>query len=232
MTGLTIFLLSYNKGAFVLDALRSILAQTREDWEVLLLENSNDYGKTRECIELSGILDDSRIRYEKIDDVENLRNTRYLPCWLLNRYISEGTGEYALIMSDDDLIDPTCFEAMAGHMDEFPNRDAVYTGIRVVNGCQPGDVGPFVDNGLSADTVRMAPEGVDCRLDGGQVMFRRSVLLDKMEWPWWPETNNPETNRHADGIFLQRLLTYAHFWPVSQWLMTHRFTAISHWTKG
>lgn len=231
MTGLSIFLLSYNKGPYVLDAIRSVLAQTRDDWEIWLLENSNDNGATRECIELSGILGDSRIHYEKIDDVENIRARRYIPCWLLNRYVPEGNGEYIYIMSDDDLIDPECFELMAGHMDEHQDRDCVYAALRLAYGCVPGDVGPFDDAGLDAASIRMHPEAVDCRLDGAQVMFRRS-LLNRMPYPWWEEGAHPELARHADGVFLQRMLGHAHFWPVSKFLLTHRFTALSHWTKG
>ena len=47
---ISVFLPSYNKGEYVLDALRSVLAQSRPDWELWILENSND-GKTNLLVE-------------------------------------------------------------------------------------------------------------------------------------------------------------------------------------
>lgn len=232
MTGVSVFIPSFNKGPYVLDAINSVLAQTREDWEIWLLENSNDDGRTRECIELSGILGDSRIHYEKIDDVENIRRDYYITCWLLNRYMGEAAGEYIFYLSDDDLIDPTCLERMTAELDPYPGRNAAYASLRHAYGCAPGEVGPFGPNGIPAETVRMHPENVDCRIDGGQVMFRRT-LLNSLPYPWYTESNFAETARHCDGIFLQNLLKTAEaFWPVNEWLITHRHLASSVWTRG
>src|ERR1700722_10173117 len=115
----SVFIPSYNKGEYVLDAVRSVFAQTMTDWELWLLENSND-GVTHEIVgnEIDRYLKTfnekplGMIHYERLegDEIERQRREKYITNWLLNVYYPEALGEYIFYISDDDLIDPECLE--------------------------------------------------------------------------------------------------------------------------
>ena len=132
---ISVFLPSYNKGEYVLDAMRSVFAQTRTDWELWILENSND-GETHKLVEAE--LDywkalPNKIHYERLEgeEIEKTRRAKYITAWLLNVYYPEANGEYIFYLSDDDLIDANCFELMAGELDASPDRYVVYAGLRL-----------------------------------------------------------------------------------------------------
>jgi glycosyltransferase involved in cell wall biosynthesis len=86
---ISVFLLSYNKGEYVLDAMRSVFAQTTPDWELWLLENSTD-GRTHLIAEAELAAQPpetrARVRYERLEGaaIEKKRKETYIPAWLLN----------------------------------------------------------------------------------------------------------------------------------------------------
>jgi glycosyltransferase involved in cell wall biosynthesis len=231
-TGVSVFLTSHNKCSYVLDALQSVWNQVREDWELWLLENSTDEGRTR-CIIDDWLVDkgyegDPRLHYEVLDDVPR-DGSVYVTTWLLNQYYPRANGDHVFFLADDDVIDPDCFKAMAGVLDDNPAISAVYAGMRHLTVCQPGDV-TAGDIGIGADVVR-GPDAVDCCIDGGQVMHRKSCL-DKLTQPYFHELLDPTVTRHCDGIFLKRIAEHFPFYPIPRYLVTHRFTPSSTWTPG
>lgn len=230
MTGpaVSVFCPAYNKGLYTLDTIRSVLAQTRPDWELWLLENSTD-GATRGAIK--GMLsveapDDPRIRLEEIDQVP--RGQVNVMGWLLNRYYGEANGRYVFYLSDDDLVDPDCFEHMAGYLDAHPEHHVCWASLRMSPCAGPGDTGPFPEVGIPARHVP-GPGGVDCRIDGGQIMHRKSCLA-AVARPWFEEGPAVEIARHIDGIFMERLVPHFPFHPIDRWLITHRYTELSTFT--
>lgn len=232
----SVFIPSYNKREWVLDALRSVFSQTMADWELWLLENSNDGGITRGIIdcELASQPEEirSKIHYEKLDgeEIERKRQETYITAWLLNVYYPEANGEYIFYLSDDDLIDPGCLEIMAGTLDANPDYRVVYASLRHGTPAGPGDCGPWPDAGIAAQDPKMFPGSVDSRIDGGQIMHHKSCL-DALAYPYFEEVSSPATARHADGIFMERLVGRFPFWPVEQYLITHRWLGISTWSK-
>jgi spore maturation protein CgeD len=233
----SVFLLSYNKGEYVLDAMRSVFAQTMTDWELWLLENSND-GVTHEIVanEIDRYLESFSgeplgiVHYERLEgeEVERQRKEKYIATWLLNVYLPEAFGDYAFILSDDDLIDADCFEVMAGELDANPSHHVVYAGLRTTGVSSPGEIGPFPDAGIPARDVKSFPGSVDSRIDGGQIMFRKTCL-DHLVPPYWEETSHGSIARHSDGVFMERLVGRFPFWPIDKYLITHRYTSLSTW---
>lgn len=235
MPKVSVFLPSYNKGAFVLDALRSVFAQTMTDWELWILENSNDDGTTRRLIDLelqSHPLEiTKKIHYELLqgEEIERQRREKYITSWLLNVYYPEASGEYLFYLSDDDLIDPDCFEVMAGELDANPNYQVVYAGLRVGYTNTPGET-EFPDTGIPAQDAKSFPGSVDCRIDGGQIMHRKTCL-DALVPPYFEEAREAWMANHVDGMFMERLVGRFVFWPIDRYLITHRRTGLSLWTK-
>lgn len=232
----SVFLPSFNKGEYVLDAMRSVLAQTRTDWELFILENSND-GMTDKIVkaelerwdELEGC---GLAHYERLEggEIERQRREKYITAWLLNIYYPEARGEYIFFLADDDIIDPECLEVMSAELDENPECYVVYAGLRHATPAGPGDCGPFPDAGIPAKDAKTFPGSVDSRIDGGQVMHRKACL-DALVPPYFEETSHGPVARHADGIFLERLVGRFTFWPVDRYLITHRWTDKSTWSK-
>ena len=233
---ISVFLPSYNKGEYVLDAMRSVFGQSRTDWELWILENSND-GVTNLVVEneLSKLPVETRVkvRYERLEgeEIEKTRRAKYMPAWLLNVYYPEAGGEYIFYLSDDDLIDANCFELMAGELDANPGYYVVYAGLRLHVGAEPGETGPFPDEGIPAKDAKTFPGTADCKMDGGQVMHRK-VCLDQLVHPYFEEINLGHTANHCDGTFLERLVGRFPFYPIDRYLITHRRTKLSLWTRA
>lgn len=237
---ISVFLPSYNKGAYVLDAMRSVLNQNRPDWELWILENSNDDGKTRALIEeelerwqfSSQFGPASEVHYIKLDgeEIEYRRANSYITAWLLNVYYPEANGEFIFYLSDDDIIDPECFSAMAGELEANDSYWVVYAGCRMVPVTEPGDTGPFADTGIPAKDAKTFPGSCDTRVDGGQVMHRKTCL-DSLVFPYFEEEPDTNISQHCDGIFLERLVGRYVFWPIDRYLITHRWTPESLWAK-
>lgn len=243
---ISVFLPSYNKGEYVLDAMRAVFAQTRDDWELWILENSND-GRTnlivedeltrhfglQECDEeeFLDVLGANGVHYVRLEgeEIERQRREKYITAWLLNVYYPEANGEYIFYISDDDLIDPECFEVMARELDANLNYYVVYAGLRVSHPFKPGEVGEFSAE-LAAKDIKSFPGTADCKMDGGQVMHRKTCL-DALVPPYFEEINLGHVANHVDGIFLERLVGRFTFYPIDRYLITHRRTKISLWTR-
>ena len=99
----------YNKGAYVAETIRSVLAQTVSDWEMIIVEN----GSTDDGPELVGQFLDSRIRL--VDSVKRG------PSAARNVGINLAAGEWLLFLDADDLIEKTYLERrlIAGSVDAF-----------------------------------------------------------------------------------------------------------------
>jgi glycosyltransferase involved in cell wall biosynthesis len=231
----SVFLPSYNKGEYVLDAMRSVFAQTMTDWELWIIENSND-GVTDGVVrnELSKLDAETcfKVRYERLEgeEIEKKRREIYITAWLLNVYYPEASGKYLFYLSDDDLIDPECLEAMAAALDANPSHRVVYCGLRMGTPTGPGDCGPWPDAGIPAAEPKMFPGSVDSLIDGGQIMHHKTCL-DALSYPYFEETSAGSIARHADGLFMERLVGRFPFWPVPRFLVTHRWTDKSVWSK-
>jgi glycosyltransferase involved in cell wall biosynthesis len=224
----SVFMPSYNKGAYAIDGIRSIFNQSRTDWELWILENSTDGGLTRSLLRefLASEAPAGKVHYEKIDVPDRIRQTRVVPTWLLNTYYPDASGRYIFYISDDDLAMPTCFEQAAGFLDQNPDIGACWFSLRRTTASHPGDPGRFDGEVITADGVRGLHTVCD-RVDGGQIMHRKSCL-DEMTWPWFEE-NPGIAAGHWDGLFMDKLVVNHPLHPVPEapFLVTHRHTPIS-----
>lgn len=101
MTKVTIGLPFFNPGERFLDALKSIYAQTHEDWELLLVDD----GSTDRSGTIASSLKDNRVRY--LRDNTN----RGLPA-RLNQIAREAKGDILVRMDADDMMHPQRLELL------------------------------------------------------------------------------------------------------------------------
>jgi len=230
----SIFLLSHNKGAYALDAIGCVFRQTFTDWELWVLENSND-GHTNVLVENDLFWRDRQegVHYVRLEgaEIERKRKETYIPAYLLNVYYPEANGEFIFYMSDDDLIDAECLSVLVKEFEDNPDYHAVYCGLRIAASKGPGKINGFPDTGIPAKDPKSFPGSCDKHVDGGQVMHRKTCL-DSLVFPYFEEEPHADIAQHCDGIFLERLVGRFTLWPVDRYLVTHRWTPKSLWGRS
>jgi len=108
----------YNAESWLPDAIRSVFAQTYEDWELILVDD----GSTDGSLEIAHSVDDQRIRV--ISDGLNKK----LPS-RLNQIAYLAKYDFVGRMDADDLISPCRFEKQMRILEEIPNIDLVSSGV-------------------------------------------------------------------------------------------------------
>jgi glycosyltransferase involved in cell wall biosynthesis len=118
----------YNQAQYLPDALASVLAQTFQDWECIIVNDGspdNTAGVAREWLAR-----DSRFRYiEKPNG--GLSSAR-------NRGLQEATGEYVHFLDSDDYVAPGFYSAMVRGLESEPAACLAFTGWSLVDSV--GDV--------------------------------------------------------------------------------------------
>jgi len=108
----------YNAEAFLADALRSVFAQTHEEWELILVDD----GSTDRSLDIAKSVRDPRVRV--ISDGKNRR----LP-YRLNQIAAEAKYDFIGRMDADDLISPNRFEKQLEILQNHPGIDLVTAGV-------------------------------------------------------------------------------------------------------
>ena len=115
---ITIGIPFYNAETYFADAIRSVFAQTCQDWELILVDD----GSTDRSLEIASAVNDPRVRV--ISDGLNKR----LP-YRLNQIAREAKYDVVGRMDADDLISPTRFEKELEILTLHPEVDLVTAGI-------------------------------------------------------------------------------------------------------
>ena len=102
----------------LLDAVRSIFAQTYTNWELILVDD----GSTDNSLEIAKSIDDSRVRV--VSDGAN----RKLPS-RLNQIVSLARGKYIARMDADDICATTRIQQQVELLEENENIDLAGTGM-------------------------------------------------------------------------------------------------------
>ncbi len=115
---ITIGIPFYNAEAYLADAVRSIFAQTYQDWELILVDD----GSSDRSLEIARSIQDPRVRV--IADGQNRKLS-----YRLNQITAEAKFDLVGRMDADDLISPTRFEKQLAILNEHPGIDLVTTGV-------------------------------------------------------------------------------------------------------
>lgn len=108
----------YNAEPYLADAIRSVFAQTYQDWELILVDD----GSTDRSLEIAHSLEDSRVRV--ISDGKN-RKLAYR----LNQITSLSRYDYLARMDADDLMSPHRLESELSVLESNLSLDLVTTGV-------------------------------------------------------------------------------------------------------
>lgn len=131
----SIMMTAFNRAKYTDLAIKSVLAQTYQNWELLVLDDGSTDGTDKVVTRL--VATDRRIK--NLRSEENLGITRNR-----NRGFNSPVGKYVAVLDCDDLwIDPDKLKLQVTYLEEHPDHVIVGTDVTVIdaNGDQIGSLG-------------------------------------------------------------------------------------------
>jgi glycosyltransferase involved in cell wall biosynthesis len=160
----SVLLAVHNGGAFLDEAIHSILDQTFPDFELLVIDD----GSTDDSYNRAAAFKDPRIRI--LRNETNIGLTRSL-----NRGLAEASGEYIARQDADDISLPNRFAAQVQYLRS--RLDVVLVGTSAVRINQKGMMVGTNDMPVTHETIRWASV-LDNPFLHTSVMFRRNVVQE------------------------------------------------------
>lgn len=164
------FIMPAYKNRFLREAVSSIIAQTYQDWELVVVDDCSP----EPIADVLNEFDDPRIRYTR--NTENIGGKDLVKQW--NHSLSFATGEFVVLAADDDLYRPTFCEKCVGLVKKYPQVDLIHSSVEQID--ENGDH-LWDDSILPEWTSRY--EYLNTWLRGlsftciGNFMFRKSALI-------------------------------------------------------
>ena len=158
----------YNLARYLPDTIKSLQAQTMQDWECIVVDDASP----DDTAEVAATLAAQDPRVKVVTNEKNL----YL-AGTLNRGIEEARGRYIMNLDADNMIEPWTLEVLARSLDEDRGVDIAYGACRFVL-----EDGVTRDKSISPDGVSTWPQEFSFRsqmLHKNQIpstcLFRREV---------------------------------------------------------
>jgi glycosyltransferase involved in cell wall biosynthesis len=130
----TIVITSYNYGEYVADAIRSALAQTYPNIEVLVLDNASTDNSVEIIRTFTG---DKRLRLIAREQNVGIQRNH-------NDGIDEARGEFVVFLSADDMMFPSLVSDIMAERRKRPNVDLVYASVLIMD--KSGNVHGYFDH--------------------------------------------------------------------------------------
>lgn len=183
---------------YLREAIESILSQTFEDYEFLILDDCPE--DSREKIVKS--YKDNRIKYYK-----NEKNLGITPS--RNKLIDMAKGEYLAVFDHDDVSLPERFQKQVQYLDEHQDVGVVSSNVkRLVR--DRVSINPIDDYNIKMALIRM------CAICHPASMIRKSVLIN----------NNIRYEEHfspaEDYALWCRLIPFTNFYNIPEVLFHYR----------
>ena len=113
---------TYNRPNLLDRAIRSCLAQSYSNFEIIITDNSTNNASSEIAIRFA----DRRIRYCK-------NGTNLGGIGNINRVISLAQGKYVKLLMDDDLLKATCLEKMVDAMENNPTAGVAMAPMELID---------------------------------------------------------------------------------------------------
>lgn len=178
----SIIMPTFNRAHCISDAIRSVLSQSYENWELIIVDDGSRDG-TQDVV---SAFEDPRITYIALDRNLGAAAAR-------NAAVEPATGQFVTYLDSDNTIEPHFLLVMANVLEESPDVDMVYCAQRgfETHGGVPEEV-----------FVRFAPfnrPSLENRnyIDLGVIMHRRALFEEV-------GTFEPRMQRFSDWDFILR----------------------------
>lgn len=168
----------YNDSKFLREHIESILNQTYQNWELILL----NHAATDNSREIAHSYNDKRIKH--IDYPINIGAMGGL---LLKECLKHAKGEYIKFFSADDCLVPSGLEVLINYMEKYPEKDFAFGNVAYVDeNTQPLN-DTWFENRPNFSLNYTEKEALKCFFDGlsifpfaGQIIRRSSLSEDYM----------------------------------------------------
>ncbi|MEI7636300.1 MAG: glycosyltransferase family 2 protein [Syntrophus sp. (in: bacteria)] len=117
-TEISIGITYYNNDNTIVDALRSVFAQTFQDWEIILIDDNSTDGS----FEIVRSVKDPRVRVYREAERKGF-------VWALNQMTHMATGKYYARMDADDMMHPERLFKQIEYLKTNPDVDVVDTSM-------------------------------------------------------------------------------------------------------
>jgi glycosyltransferase involved in cell wall biosynthesis len=111
----TVIMPTYNRPSLIRESIESVLSQTMQDWELIVVNDGGDKGVERTLAEYP----DPRIVYISAEH-GGLSSA-------LNVGLSQARGPWIAYLDDDDIFYPDHLETLVGFLESHPEVKAAYT---------------------------------------------------------------------------------------------------------
>jgi glycosyltransferase involved in cell wall biosynthesis len=190
----------YNGAKYLRETLRSILEQTFDDLEYILVDD----GSTDDSVAIIRSIGDPRIRL-----IENDRNRRLV--YTRNRGITEARGDYVALTDHDDVSLPTRFAKQVRFLDTNPDFGLVATWYDYINLTgAPIVKRPYRRYAPAECSVSLLYRNI---FGNSTLMVRRSAIPDPPYAPEFPLCEDYDflaqvARRHPIGMLPEVLVKY------------------------
>lgn len=167
---------TYNRAELLSRAIRSVLAQTYQNWELILLDD----GSTDDTTEIVNAYHDSRIRY--------FYGENHGAACARNRALEKANGQYIAFLDSDDTWSHEKLELQLGVMEKYPQIDLLFTDFQNINFAS-GEHGTGFDQNAQAmavlqtekidNSLSLVTGGMPQALAMGNFIATDTVLLRK-----------------------------------------------------
>ena len=211
---ISVILLSYNRPHYVKQAINSVLWQTFEDFELVIVENSTD-NITRDVIKS---YKDERLRVFYEDPTTEERHKECIVSVYNNKYIDIAQGKYIFFFCDDDILFPNCLEEHYRFAEAHGECDT-HSGQLWLN--YKNGVWYWKHEQAWHNIIFNIQNSPSCKLTGGAVMFRKDHIVS-LGQPYFRQLH-PQHCSTADAVFFEDLAKKYSIYPVNQTLSIARF---------
>lgn len=143
----TVCILSYKRPQFLVEAVESVLAQTKKPKEFIVFDNGS--GKEVEQVVS---------RYKDLGLIFVGAEIESTALWNFARALNKAKTRYVLVMHDDDRLCPDFLEKQVGYLDNHHHVLAVFCNCHLINpsGSRVGTLKPYAVNRIFRSSAEVA----------------------------------------------------------------------------
>jgi spore maturation protein CgeD len=223
MPGISLILTSHDKPSLVKIAIQSVLDQTYQDWEVVLVDSGVLLNQG-----FFKYISDPRIKIIPSNETPEITRTHNMASWCCNRIINSGRlkGELIMYLCDDDLLYPEAFQTFWDYYLAHQRKPQAMYSSQILE---------FID-GSGRVTLRGARfadrmAGKFCRGRRllGEVDYLQfchsAAILEKFRETYHSTEYLAEAKIHAgdaDGVFMEQIGALTPIYPIDKILCVNR----------
>lgn len=121
----SVCLASYNSGGYLEAAVKSVVDQTYENWELIIVDDCSTDNTQEVVAGVASRLGDPRIRF-----VSNPVRLGMVANW--NHAVELANGQFIKVLGQDDILKPDCLAVQVAKMQQYPEVTVVTCARQVV----------------------------------------------------------------------------------------------------